>query len=133
MITFFCRRIFRHGPLGLAARAIVALSLVALCGPGTPLPAAGERKPHSLTIEKGQHICIIGNTLAERMQHDGWLETLIYSRFPQQELVIRNLGYSGDEIDPAKRLRSMSFGTPDEWLSGSAPCPQPNKQPNKQD
>jgi glucose/arabinose dehydrogenase len=81
----------------------------------------------ALKLEKGDHICIIGNTLAERMQHDGWLETLIYSRFPQQELVIRNLGYSGDEIDPAKRLRSAQFGQPDEWLSASGPTLQPKK------
>ena len=26
-------------------------------------------------INKGDHISIIGNTLADRMQHDGWLET----------------------------------------------------------
>lgn len=82
-------------------------------------------------LEKGEHICIVGNTLAERMQHFGWLETLIQARFPQHELVFRNLGYSGDEIDGFrdgnKRMRSMSFGSYDEWLSGNAPCPQPAK------
>ena len=51
------------------------------------------------------------------MQHDGWLETLLHARFPKHELVIRNLGFSGDEI--ATRLRSTNFGTPDEWLSGT--------------
>ena len=50
------------------------------------------------------------------MQYDGWLETLLHARFPKHELVIRNLGFSGDEI--ATRLRSKNFGTPDEWLSG---------------
>ena len=84
-----------------------------------------------LVLNKGDHICIIGNTLAERMQHYGWLETLIHARFPEQELVFRNLGYSGDEIDgyknPNHRMRSMSFGSQDEWLSGVAPCPQPAK------
>ena len=50
------------------------------------------------------------------MQYDGWLETMLYARFPKHELVIRNLGFSGDEI--ATRLRSKNFGTPDEWLSG---------------
>src|SRR6516164_2351912 len=78
-------------------------------------------------LKKGDHICIIGNTLAERMQHEGWLETLIHSRFPQHELVFRNLGYSGDEIEFGKRLRSMDFGTPDQWLAGNAPVPQPQK------
>ena len=50
--------------------------------------------------------------------YDGWLETLLYARFPKHELVIRNIGFSGDEID--LRLRSKNFGTPDEWLSGIA-------------
>src|SRR5438309_8599632 len=80
-----------------------------------------------LELKKGDHICIIGNTLAERMQHDGWLETLIHARFPQHELVFRNLGYSGDEIEFGKRLRSMDFGSPDQWLAGNAPVPQPKK------
>ena len=84
-----------------------------------------------LELKKGDHICIIGGTLAERMQHYGWLETLIQARFPEHNLVIRNLGYSGDEIDgwqnPNHRMRSMSFGSHDEWLSGNAPCPQPGK------
>jgi glucose/arabinose dehydrogenase len=80
-----------------------------------------------LELKKGDHICIIGNTLAERMQHYGWLETLIHVRFPGNELVFRNLGYSGDEIELGKRLRSMDFGSPDQWLAGDAPVPQPNK------
>ena len=75
-----------------------------------------------LDLQKGDHICIIGNTLAERMQYFGWLEAMLQSRFPQNELVIRNLGYSGDEI--GLRLRSASFGSPDEWLSGEAQHPR---------
>lgn len=85
----------------------------------------------TLELKKGDHICIVGGTFAERMQHYGWLETLIHSRFPQHELVFRNLAYSGDEIggfrDANKRMRSMDFGTFDQWLTGSAPCPQPAK------
>src|SRR5262245_11639864 len=80
-----------------------------------------------LELKKGDHICIIGNTLAERMQHYGGLEILIHSRFPIHELVFRNLGYSGDEIALDRRLRSMDFGSPDQWLAGDAPIPQPKK------
>ena len=69
-------------------------------------------------LRPNEHICIIGNTLAERMQYDGWLETLLHARFPKHQLVVRNLGYSGDEI--VTRMRSKNFGTPDEWLSGKA-------------
>jgi putative heme-binding domain-containing protein len=88
--------------------------------------AAEDQKPaEKLEIKKGDHICIIGNTLADRLQHDGWLETYFHSRFPKDELVFRNLGFSGDEVN--HRMRSMDFGTPDQWLSGSAPIPQPQK------
>ncbi|HEY7497585.1 MAG TPA: PVC-type heme-binding CxxCH protein [Vicinamibacterales bacterium] len=69
-------------------------------------------------LQPKEHICIIGNTLGERMQRDGWLEALIQARFPKHELVFRNLAFSGDEVDT--RLRSKNFGTPDEWLSGLA-------------
>ena len=63
------------------------------------LNAADPAKPPSgFELKPGDHICIIGNSLAERMQHYGWLETLLHAQFPQHELVIRNLGYSGDTV-----------------------------------
>src|SRR5438067_3571006 len=113
-----------------------------LFGPALMLVAgvltAGDRvsaaESPGLKLEKGDHIVLIGNTLADRMQHDGWLETVLQARFPKHELVIRNLGFSGDEVagytdrpDRNSRLRSMDFGTADQWLAGSAPVPQPRK------
>src|SRR5438876_10243561 len=62
----------------------------------------------TLSLKKGDHICIIGNTLADRMQHSGYLESLIYTKFPEHDLVFRNLGFSGDEL--TVRLRSEAFG-----------------------
>jgi glucose/arabinose dehydrogenase len=94
---------------------------VAACATGCVVAAAGSigvRSAAVLEVARGEHIAIVGNTTAERLQHDGWLETMIQSRFPGYELTIRNLGFSGDEI--ATRLRSTNFGTPDEWLSGQA-------------
>ncbi len=41
-------------------------------------------------FEDGDRICYIGSGLADRMQHDGWLETLIQSRLGDQQLVFRN-------------------------------------------
>ncbi len=73
--------------------------------------------PDDLQLEKGSHICFIGNTLADRMQHDGWLETALIHRFLHQDLVIRNLGFSGDEVD--LRLRSLDFGSPDDHLEAN--------------
>ena len=49
------------------------------------------------------------------MQLHGSLETLIHAKFPQQELVFRNLAASGDEV--ATWHRSENFGTRDEWLT----------------
>ena len=69
----------------------------------------------TLTLNKGDHICLIGNALADRMQHSSWLETLIYARFPIHDLVFRNLAASGDEV--ATWHRSENFGSRDEWLT----------------
>jgi glucose/arabinose dehydrogenase/azurin len=80
---------------------------------------ASARAPQqAFTLQPNDHINIIGNTLAERTQYDGWLETMVQAHFPKHQLVFRNLGFSGDEI--VTRLRSKNFGTPDEWLSGLA-------------
>src|SRR5207244_2481977 len=51
-----------------------------------------------LTLNKGDHVCLVGHALADRMQHDGWLETLIVAKPPQHDLVFRNLAVSGDEV-----------------------------------
>jgi glucose/arabinose dehydrogenase/lysophospholipase L1-like esterase len=90
-------------------------------------PAQGQRAA-SFQINPNEHICIIGNTLAERFQYDGWLETMLHARFPKHDLTVRNLGFSGDEV--ATRLRSKNFGTPDEWLSAN-PAPIGGYQENR--
>jgi len=71
-----------------------------------------------LELKQGAHIAIVGNTLADRMQHFGHFEALLHSRFPRHELVVRNLGFSGDEL--TLRLRSAGFGSPDDHLKAVA-------------
>ena len=61
-----------------------------------------------LELHQGDHVCLIGNTLADRMQHSAWLETLIHQRFPDLDLTWRNLGFAGDEL--TMRHRSQDFG-----------------------
>lgn len=75
-------------------------------------PAEAQQR---LVFKTGDHVCFLGNTLGERMQHDGYLEAVLHFRYPKHELVIRNLCFSGDELNT--RLRSADFGTPDEWLT----------------
>src|SRR4026208_2335243 len=96
----------------LRSSAIFAIAVALMC----TVPAV-PRAADPFPLSPGDHVCIIGNTLAERIQYDGWLDTLLHARFPKHDLVIRNLGFSGDEI--TTRLRSKNFGTPDEWLSGN--------------
>ncbi len=72
-------------------------------------------KAMAFTLQSGDHIAIVGDGLAERTQHDGWLETLLHARFPQHELVVRDLGVAGDEV--SVRPRSKNFGTPDQHLT----------------
>src|SRR5262245_49061955 len=98
-----------HSPRHAVAAAQAAI-LVLVFAVAAPLRAADDK----LEINRGDHISIIGNTLADRMQHDGWLETYLQSRFPDKELVIRNLGFAADELNT--RLRSANFGSPDQWL-----------------
>jgi putative heme-binding domain-containing protein len=93
---------------------VPVLAFLALARTAAP---GGEPAAPKLELKPGDHICLVGNTLAERMQHDGWLETYLHSRFVTHDLVIRNLGFSGDEL--TTRLRSSNFGTPDQWLTAT--------------
>ena len=80
---------------------------------GLPLADCGA-KPPGLEIRPADHICYIGNTMADRMQHHAWLETYLHALYPNYQLTFRNLGFSGDELQT--RPRSENFGSPDEWL-----------------
>ena len=71
-------------------------------------------KRGSLELKPGEHVAIIGNTLADRFQHSGWFETFVYSKYPNLDLVFRNLAVAGDEV--ALRPRPADFGSADEWL-----------------
>ena len=78
-------------------------------------PGYGQaQSPALLQLKPGEHIAIIGNALPDRMQHFGYFETLLHAKYPNHQLVVRNLAAAGDEV--AVRHRSENFGTPDDWL-----------------
>lgn len=64
---------------------------------------------------KNAHIIIMGNTFAERMQYFPWFEAALHKNFPADSLVIRNLGWSGDE--PYLQPRPLNFGSVHEHLA----------------
>ena len=70
--------------------------------------------PEKLDLPSGTRVALIGNALADRMQHDGYFETLVQAQFPDRNLVFRNLAVAGDEV--VTRHRSENFGSPDDWL-----------------
>src|SRR5262249_5306596 len=111
----------------LALLATLTLSLAGLTFLPKPraVHSADQAAPAKLELRRGDHICIIGNTLADRMQHDGWLETYFHSRFPKHHLVFRNLGFSAAAL-PLRR-RAQSFGSPARSPAGPAPAPEPNR------
>ncbi|MDG2222544.1 MAG: GDSL-type esterase/lipase family protein [Rubripirellula sp.] len=86
--------------------AFVLLATISLASAAAPLE-----------LKKGDRICLVGNALAERMQHHNYWETLLHQRFPELELTVRNLGFPGDE--PFERIRSENFGDPDQHLTHS--------------
>ena len=57
-----------------------------------------------LELNKGDHVVLLGNTLAERMQHHGWLETYAQLAMADKELVFRNHGFRCAPSKEAKQF-----------------------------
>lgn len=54
-------------------------------------------------FQKGETIAILGNGLPDRMQHDGWMETVLQSALPELNVRFRNMSASGDRPDSFPR------------------------------
>ena len=96
----------------LAALLLCVAPLSLVAAPFSPDPSFSN-----------EHIAIIGNGLADRMQHHGWLETYFHAVFPKDKIVFLNLAAAGDEVagftdkpDAKVRMRSENFGSSDDWL-----------------
>jgi putative membrane-bound dehydrogenase-like protein len=63
----------------------------------------GYRDPVPFRFQKGDVVAILGNGLADRMQHDGWLETLLQSQLVDQQVRFRNMSASGDRANSYPR------------------------------
>lgn len=88
--------------------------LLCLLGAGLATAAAPPLK-----LAQGSRVVLIGNTLAERQQHFGNFETLLHARFPELNLVVRNLGWSADEL--TLRPRSQAFADHGHKLTDHKP------------
>jgi putative membrane-bound dehydrogenase-like protein len=57
---------------------------------------ADYRDPLPFAFKKGDVVAVLGNGLADRMQHDGWMETMLQSQLVDQQVRFRNMSASGD-------------------------------------
>ena len=74
----------------------------------------GHRDPSPFQFQTEDQVILVGNSLADRMQHDGWTETLIQAAHPQHKLAFRNMSLSGDRVD--KMPRSKGFTPMESYL-----------------
>ncbi|MEM7164383.1 MAG: PVC-type heme-binding CxxCH protein [Planctomycetota bacterium] len=92
------------------------LFLVFVCG---AVAMAWRSWPEAAQLElaSGSRVVLLGNSLAERMQHDGWLETYVQAARPEDRIVFRNHGFAGDTI--SERPRSQGYLDPHGYLEVS--------------
>ena len=61
-----------------------------------------------LQLKRGDHVCLIGNTLFERAQLFGSIPATMHAGFPDHELVIRTLAWSGEEVGLMPRPENVA-------------------------
>jgi putative membrane-bound dehydrogenase-like protein len=72
-------------------------------GPALADVPADYRDPLPFKFNAGDNVAILGNGLPDRMQHDGWFETLLQSQLGGQQVRFRNLSASGDRLNSFPR------------------------------
>lgn len=68
-----------------------------------------------LELKQGTRIALVGNSLFDRMRDDGQFEALLHQRFAKEQLIVRNLSWSADEV--ALRPRPDGFGDLNQHLT----------------
>ncbi|WP_442512090.1 PVC-type heme-binding CxxCH protein [Novipirellula sp. SH528] len=73
----------------------------------------------SFGFQPNDVVAVYGNGLADRMQHDPWVETVLQSQLKGMNVSFRNMSFSGDMVN--KKPRSKGFTNDDEYLQHIAP------------
>jgi len=84
---------------------------------GAAAVASAQSPP--LELRKGDRIVLLGNTMAERMQLFNHFEAMLIAGSPDLDLVVRNLGWSGDTI--TLQPRPLNFGDAAAHLKAQQP------------
>jgi mono/diheme cytochrome c family protein/lysophospholipase L1-like esterase len=77
--------------------------------------ASAAQSTAQVPLQKDDVVCLIGNALGDRMQHDGWMETILQSKLGGKNITFRNLAVSGDTV--SEHPRSKDVTTPKEYLA----------------
>ncbi|MCG8586902.1 MAG: SGNH/GDSL hydrolase family protein, partial [Pirellulales bacterium] len=97
----------------------VCLSLVLALTALSSSLLADDKKPKSLEFKKNDIVALYGNGLADRMQHDPWVEAVLQSQLKGLDVRFRNMSFSGD-VDN-KRPRSRGFTNDRDYLHHVGP------------
>jgi putative heme-binding domain-containing protein len=106
--TFWFRAEIRSN--SIQANQSVALDAASEKAARPPLP------PSVLPLQfiKNERVAFVGGSLAERMNLFGHFETLLHTRFPELDLIVRNFGRPADEV--AIRQRPNDYTKIDDPL-----------------
>ena len=103
--------------LTLLARQLVFSVLVLTILSSWPTSEAQADTPFE--FKQDDVVAIFGNGLADRMQHDPWVETVLQSRLRGKNVRFRNMSFSGDVVN--RRPRNKGFTNDTEYLQHVAP------------
>ena len=71
------------------------------------------------SFQNGDVVAIYGNGLADRMQHDPWVETVLQNHLKGMDIRFRNMSFSGDTVD--RKPRSKGFTDDEAYLQHVGP------------
>ncbi|MEO1615256.1 MAG: PVC-type heme-binding CxxCH protein [Planctomycetota bacterium] len=108
-------RFARQTDLTRSITAIVftLVAVVALCV-GTTAQA-----DESFEFQQDDVVAVYGNGLADRMQHDPWVESVLQANLQGKNVRFRNMSFSGDIVN--RRPRNKGFTNDTEYLQHVAP------------
>lgn len=82
--------------------------------------APGDAPAAALQLRPNDRIVILGNAAADALFQDGYLETLLHVRYPNHQLLVRNLAFPGDTAQgrgaPTAREQWLKAANPDVLL-----------------
>ncbi len=83
------------------------------------LPNSQAQADEPFAFKQDDVVAIFGNGLADRMQHDPWVEAVLQLNLKGKDVRFRNMSFSGDIV--TQRPRNQGFTNDTEYLQHVAP------------